>query len=89
MYFSELVKRICNLSAARRQIGRKTAAFWSVKSQGMFLHEGGHPAFVVRCLDNIIPLVSISIISTLYLASVAAQTGLVLPCRKPRRRVFS
>ena len=33
MYFSELVKRICNLSAARRQIGRKTAVFWSVKNE--------------------------------------------------------
>ena len=28
----ELVKRICHLSAARRQIGRKTAVFWSVKN---------------------------------------------------------
>ena len=35
-------------------------------------------AFVVRCLDSIIPLVSISEISSLYLASVAAQTGLCL-----------
>ena len=33
-------------------------------------------AFVVRCLDSIIPLVSISEISSLYLASVAAQAGL-------------
>ena len=29
--------------------------------------------FVVRCLDSIIPLVSISEISSLYLASVAAR----------------
>ena len=29
-----------------------------------------------RCLDGIIPLVSISEISSLYLASVAAQAGL-------------
>ena len=35
-------------------------------------------AFVVRCLDSIIPLVSISEISSLYLASVAAQAGLCL-----------
>ena len=34
---------------------------------------------VVRCLDSIIPLVSISKISSLYLASVAAQAGLSLP----------
>ena len=33
-------------------------------------------AFVVCCLDSIIPLVSISKISSLYLASVAAQAGL-------------
>ena len=34
--------------------------------------------FVVRCQDSIIPLVSISKISSLYLTSVAAQTGLCL-----------
>ena len=56
MHFSELVKGICHLSAARRQIGRKIAYILvseklnlvrekSVKSQGiLFLHEGGHPA---------------------------------------------
>ena len=32
--------------------------------------------FVVRCLDSIIALVSISEISSLYLASVAVQAGL-------------
>ena len=36
-------------------------------------------AFVVRCLDSIIPLVSIFEISCLYLVSVTAQTGLSLP----------
>ena len=35
-------------------------------------------AFIVRCLDSIIPLVSISEIASLYLASVAAQVGLSL-----------
>ena len=34
--------------------------------------------FVVRCLDSIRPLVSISETSSLYLAPVAAQTGLSL-----------
>ena len=34
--------------------------------------------FVVHCLDGILPLVSISEISSLYLASVAAQAGLCL-----------
>ena len=38
------------------------------------------------CLASIIPLVSISKISSLYLASVAAQASLSL---KPRRQVFS
>ena len=33
-------------------------------------------AFVVRCLDSIMPLVSISEISSFFLASVAAQAGL-------------
>ena len=32
VHFSELVKGIRHLSAARRQIGRKTAVFWSVKN---------------------------------------------------------
>ena len=32
VHFSELVKRICHLLAARRQIGHKTAVFWSVKN---------------------------------------------------------
>ena len=36
-------------------------------------------AFVVHCLDRIIPLVSISKLSSLYLASVAVQAGLSLP----------
>ena len=35
-------------------------------------------AFVVRCLDSIIPRVFISKISSLYLASVVAQAGLCL-----------
>ena len=34
--------------------------------------------FVARCLDSIIPLVSISEIASFYLDSVAAQAGLSL-----------
>ena len=36
-------------------------------------------AFVVHCLDSITPLVSISEISSLYLASVVVQASLSLP----------
>ena len=35
--------------------------------------------FLVRCLDTIISLVSISEISSLYLATVAKQAGFSLP----------
>ena len=38
--------------------------------------------FVVRCLDSIIPLVSIDAISLLYIASVAEQAGLSLTLSK-------
>ena len=43
-------------------------------------------AFVARCLDSIIPLVSVSEISSPYLASVVAQAVCVLSGRKPRCR---
>ena len=46
-------------------------------------------AFVVRCLDSIIPLVSTSEISSLYLASVAEQAGLSLPRSKTPEDRFS
>ena len=44
--------------------------------------------FVVRCLDSIIPLLSISRISSLYLASVAEQAGLSLPCSQTPKTSF-
>ena len=46
-------------------------------------------AFVVRCLDNIIPLVSVSEISSLYLASLAAQAGLCLTWSQTPKTSFS
>ena len=52
-------------------------------------------AFVLRCLDIIIPLVSISEISSLYVASVvaqaavAAQAGLNVPWSQTTRTGFS
>ena len=45
-------------------------------------------AFVVRCLDGVMPPVSIPEISNLYLASVAALTGLGLTWSKPPKTGF-
>ena len=42
--------------------------------------------FVVHCLDSIIPLVSTSEISSLYLVSVAAQAGLSYLVTNPKDR---
>ena len=44
--------------------------------------------FVVRCLDGVIPLVSISEISSFYLASVAEQAGLCLTLSKTPKTGF-
>ena len=44
--------------------------------------------FVIRCLDSIIPLVSISKISSLQLASVAEQAGLSLLWMQTRKTGF-
>ena len=41
-------------------------------------------AFLVRCRDSIIPLVSVPEMSILYLASVAAKAGLSLPLHIPK-----
>ena len=46
-------------------------------------------AFVVRCLDGIIPLVPISKISSFYLGSAAAQAGLSLPWSQTPKTGFS
>ena len=45
-------------------------------------------AFVLHCLDSIIPLVSISKISSFYLASVAAQASVSLTWSKIRKTGF-
>ena len=45
-------------------------------------------AFIVRCLDSIIPLVSISKLSSLELVSVAEQTGLSLTWSKSTKTDF-
>ena len=46
-------------------------------------------AFVVPCLDSIIPRLATAEISRLYLVSEAEQTGLSLTWSKTRRQVFS
>ena len=46
-------------------------------------------SFVVRCLDSIITLISISEISSLYLTSVAAQAGLNLTWSHTTKTSFS
>ena len=56
---------LCNMRTTKAQISLRIRAVIS--------------AFIIRCLDSIIPLVSISEISSLYLASVTAQAGLCLP----------
>ena len=68
---------------------------WATSWQNLLLpyanNKGAdHPAhprslistFVVHCLDSITPLVTISKISSLYLASLAAQAGLCLTWSK-------
>ena len=45
-------------------------------------------AFVVCCLESIIPQISISEISSLYLASVAVQAGLSRPWSQTRKTDF-
>ena len=52
---------------------------WKTKAQiSLCIRVVWSAPFFVRCLDSIIPLVSISEISSLYLASLAAQAGLCL-----------
>ena len=59
---------------------------WATSWENLFWHMRTTKAqislciniFVVRCLDSIIPLVSISEIQSLYLAAVAAHAGLSL-----------
>ena len=54
----------------------------------------GHPrslisVFVVRCLDSIISLYFMAEISRLWLASVAAQAGLILRWSETPEDIFS
>ena len=54
-------------------------AYASIKGADQLAHPRSQiSAFIIHCLDGIIPLVSVSKISSLYLASVAAQASLSL-----------
>ena len=46
-------------------------------------------AFVVRCLDSVMSLVSVTKISSLMLASLAEQAGLSLTWSEPTEDTFS
>ena len=74
---------------------------WATSWENLFLQyvnnkgtdQPAHPqslisAFVVRCLGNIIPLVSISKFSSLYLVSAAAKAGLSLTWSKTLKSGF-
>ena len=57
-------------------------------------YQPAHPrslisTFIIRCIDRVTLLVSISEISSLYLASVAAQAVLSHPGPKPEGRFSS
>ena len=80
-------------------IVEKLLLIWATSWENLFMpyanNKGAdqlaHPrslisAFVVRCLDSIIPLVSISEISSLYLASVAEQACLSYLVANPENR---
>ena len=64
--------------AACEQQRRRSACASAQSDQRLYFH----------CLDSIIPLVSNSKISSLYLASVAAQAGSSLPWSKTPKTAF-
>ena len=80
----------------------KINIIWATSWENLFMpyannkgaDQPAHPrslisAFVVHCLDSIIPLVSLFKISKLYLASVAKQAGLSLNWSKKHEDRFS
>ena len=81
-----------HMSAAVRKWPFMADHLWAMSWENLFLpyannkgtYQPVHPcslvsAFVVRCLDSILPLVSISEMSSLCLVSVTAQAGLSTP----------
>ena len=75
-----LVKSFCNCSITLSHVMRKPV--YAICEQQRHISacasSRSDQRLCFRCLDTIIPLVSISEISSLYLASVAAQAGLSL-----------
>ena len=65
----------CHMQTTKAQISLSIRTVWSAS---LFVH----------CMDSIIPLVSISEISSLYLASLAAQAGLCLTWSQTPKTVF-
>ena len=69
----------------------KTCFFFWPYANNKCTDQPAHPrslisAFVIRCLDSIIPQVSISKISSLQLVSVAEQTGLSIYLVKKKKK---
>ena len=71
-------EKMCLMSYANNKVAGQSAHSRSLIS-----------AFVVRCLDSIISLVSISEISSLYLSSIAEQAGLSLTWSQTPEDTFS
>ena len=75
------LRRVCAVSLEPSLFAN---AIWATSWENLFMaDQPAHPrslisTFVVRCIDSIIPLVSISTILSFYLVSVAAQAGLSL-----------
>ena len=61
---------------------------WVTSRENLFMPCANNKGADRYCLDRIIPLVSIPEISSLYLSSVAAQTGLSLLWSQTWRQVF-
>ena len=103
-YFGDInISFICKQYAELKTGIKETSVnIWATSWGNLFLpyannkgtDQHAHPrslinAFIIRCLDSIIPLVSISKISSLYIASVAAQAGLSLSWSQTPKDRFS
>ena len=71
---------LCHTRTTKAQISLRIRAVWSRSLIS---------AFVAWCLDSMMSLVSVTKISSLVLASVAAQAGLCLACSETPEDAFS